>query len=60
MYIRVNKNTIINVEVVKGEPLDLDIYAIDNPNYIEVNSWEEFMDKIKDLTTDESRQKPNK
>lgn len=60
MYIRVNKDTIINVEVVKGEPIDLDIYAIDNPNYIEVNSLEEFMHKIKDLITDESRQKPNK
>lgn len=53
MYIRVNKNTIINVEVIKGEPLDLDIYAIDNPNYIEVNSWEELMHKIEDITNKE-------
>ena len=54
MYIRVNKNTIINIEVVKGEPLDLDIYAIDNPNYIEVNSWKEFTNKVKDIANSES------
>ena len=54
MYIRINKNTIINVEVVKGEPIDLDIYAIDNPNYIEVNSWEEFTNKVKYIANSES------
>lgn len=57
MYIRVNKDTIIDVTVIKGEPIDLDIYAIDNPNYIEVNSWEEFMHKIEDIANSESEDK---
>ena len=46
MYIRIDDNTIIEVTVIQGDKIDLDLYAVDNPNYIKTKDWQKAIEKI--------------